>query len=338
LEPHSGARPFGRRSHAWVRVAVFALATCGLATNTVAGTDVLEWIPSDTRVIVEIDPQQAQAQPAACAALGLDLLLERIAAHRLPIEQRRGQTIAFIEEGGVARPVVFTRGTAGLEHDMARIRGAKLESVGGRTLYAAPTGAEWTLTQIAPDCVLEGPRQTVRALVDHVAGKRPTLATTPAAAAARRLRGATNAGTTPLTLVYFAPEGGTGVYTALQDLDRTLGSELARSVASYQSALGILGSTLGARVDLAEQPGVLAASLRLVMPSPVAANLASISLQAGKDMARMASQNAVDAGTLSAADGEVLAGALESMQTQTDGDVVVVRLRIADAIVPHDPR
>lgn len=318
--------------------AVAVVVVCSRAAAALAGTDVLAWLPEDTRVVVDVDPRQVEAQPAVCVALGLDALLARAAARQLPGEQRRVQTIAYIEEGRAARPVVFTTGTKGLEHDVARIRGAKLEAVGGRSLYAGPSGGDWVLTAIAPDCLLEGPRQTVRALVDHAAGKRPTLATSSAAAAARRLRVAATERTTPLTLVYFAPEGGTGVYPALQDLDRTLGSEISRSVASYQSAIQILGRTLGARLDLAEQPGALATTLRLVMPSPMAANLASVSLQAGKDMARMASRNAVDAGSMSSTDAEILAGALETMQTQADGNQVVVRLRIADAIVTQDPR
>jgi len=322
----------------WMGAVVLGVATCCGAASALAGTDVLGWLPDDTRVIVDIDPRQAEAQPAVGVALGIDALLARSSARKLPPEQRRMQTIAYVEEGKAARPVVFTLGTNGLERDVARLRGAKLESVGGRTLYAGTPGGDWVLTAIAPDCLLEGPRQTVRALVDHASGKRPTLATSTAAAAARRLRAAAAPGTAPLALVYFAPEGGTGVYPALQDLDRTLGSEISRSVASYRSALRLLGSTLGARLDLAEQPGVLATVLRLVMPSPVAANLASVSLQAGKDMARMASQNAVDAGTMSAADAAVLAAALETMQAQADGDQVVVRLQIADAIVSQDPR
>jgi hypothetical protein len=62
----------------------------------------------------------------------------------------------------------------------------------------------------------------------------------------------------------------------------------------------------------------------------MAAQIASVSLTAGKDMARAASDAAVQAGSLSESDGAVLSGALQTLQARAEGDLVVVQLRVPE--------
>jgi hypothetical protein len=85
-------------------------------------------------------------------------------------------------------------------------------------------------------------------------------------------------------------------------------------------------------LDVQQDVETLATTLRLVMTNTMVAQIATVSLQAGKDMAKVASDAAVKAGTMSTQDATVLAGALESMQTRSEGDLVTVRLRVADGV------
>jgi len=297
-----------------------------------AATDALAWVPIDTRVVLSIDPQESARQPGVGVALGLDRLLDQLVSQQLPATQRQHLLVAYIREGELARPVAFTIGTSELGRAVERLRGAQLESVGGKVLYASRSSKDWTLVLVGPDCLLEGPRQTVRALLDHAARKLPSVADIPATRPQRRLLALEPEPATALSLLYFAPEGGTTVFAALQDLDRTLGAELGAAVAPYKSALGVLGNTHGGRVDVAQEGEELATTLRLVMPSEAAANLASITLQAGKDMARAASEAAVQAGSLSEADARVLSGALSTLRARSERDWVHVQVRIAEVM------
>ena len=94
----------------------------------------------------------------------------------------------------------------------------------------------------------------------------------------------------------------------------------------------MLGITQGIRLDLRQEGAELATSLWMVMPNPMAAQITSVSLDAGRDMARVAAAGAVKQGSMSASDARALEAALQTMQTSADGDVVKVQLR-----VPQEP-
>jgi len=138
-------------------------------------------------------------------------------------------------------------------------------------------------------------------------------------------------------LVYVAPAEGADLYAVMQDLDRVLGTVLAKSLQPYQKAIQMLGTTQGVRLDLREEAAELATTLWMVMPNAMAAQITSVSLDAGRDMARVAAASAVKQGSMTAGDARILDAALETMRTGADGDVVKVQLRVPQE-PPADPR
>jgi hypothetical protein len=297
-----------------------------------AANEALRWVPDDTRVVLQIDPMRAVQQPKTREALGLDPLLARLAASRLPQDQARTCIIAYVNEGQVARPLAITTSPGSLATAFDKLHGAKVESSGGKSLYASPASKDWVMALVEPNCLIEGPRQTVRAVLEQAAAHGKSLADVPAGQPAQRLLAAPAGSTAPVTLVYLAPGGGSDLFTVLQDLDRILDAEMSATLASYQAPLKMLGPTQGLRLDLQQASGDLQTTLRMAMASPMAAQIASVSLQAGKDMAKSASDAAVSAGKMTADDAGVLASALETMQTQAEGDLVRVSLRVPDGV------
>ena len=326
-------QPTSRTTAGWAGQAILGLLFAGaalLGTAARARADSLHWVPADTRVLFRVDPQNAASQARARAALGLDALLGRLATGSLPSALVQDRVVAYVVEGTASHPVVFTNGTESLARAYEKLHGEKLETAGGMSMHASPTTAGWAMALVEPGCIAEGPRQTLRALLQHVASRGRTVHDLPASSVARRLVDLPASQAAAVGLVYVAPPGGTDLYAILQDLDRTLGAEMSGGLASYQNALKMLGTTQGLRLDVRQDAAALATTLRLVMTNEMVAQIASVSLQAGKDMAKVASDAAVKAGTLSLQDAGVLSGALESMQTRSEGDLVTVRLRVAD--------
>jgi hypothetical protein len=304
------------------------------ATPASAGVDVWGLVPDDTRVVVLVDGEKTASQPQARDALGTESVLARLASRRLPPAERKRQVMVFVQEGAAAHPVVFTLGSQTLANQFTKLCGAKLETAGGKPIHTSgPKG--WVAALLDAESVLEGPRQTVRAVLESQDG---SLAELPASQPARRLLAVTPAASTSVTLLYFAPQGGRKMYDVLQDLDRVLGAEMSASLASYESALNMLGPTQGGRLDLAQQGSELGTTLRLAMPNSMAANLTSVSLQAGKEMARAASDAAVKAGDLTQEEAAVLTEALGTMQSRADGDQVLVRVRVPEAATQQGRR
>jgi hypothetical protein len=313
--------------------ALLALATTvGLASSVIAA-DPLRWIPSDTRVVFQIDPSRADRQPKARQALGLDAVFAKIVAARLPADRVATRIVAYVNEGTAARPLVLTQGTQPFGKSFEKLHGAKLESAGGLAMYASPVAKDWVVVLVEPAALLEGPRQTVRAVLEHAASSGPSLADAPAGKPARQLLGAGGAASpAAVSLVYLAPDGGKDLYAVLEDLDRILDAEMSTALAAYKSPLRMLGTTHGLRLDLDEAREEIDTRLRLAMPNPMAAKIASVSLLAGKDMAKAASDAAVKAGNMTAEDAGILTTALETLESQADGDQVRVRLRVADGV------
>jgi hypothetical protein len=281
---------------------------------------------------LRVNSENAATQARARQALGLDALLGRLATGSLAPAQVKDRVVAYVVEGAASHPVAFTFGTGSLARVYDGLHGEKLETAGGKPMHANPGTPGWAMALVEPGCIAEGPRQTLRALLQHVAAHGRTVGDLPAGSVARRLVDLPSSPLAAVGLVYVGPAGGTDLYSILQDLDRTLGGEISRTLASYQNALKVLGTTQGLRLDVQQDVETLATTLRLVMTNTMVAQIATVSLQAGKDMAKVASDAAVKAGTMSTQDATVLAGALESMQTRSEGDLVTVRLRVADGV------
>lgn len=320
-----------------VRLALALGALVWFGAAPVHALDPLGWIPSDTRVVFEIDPVGAERGPKARQAVGLDELWLKLVTAKIPSERLQQRVVAYIQEGTAASPLTFTFGKASLAETFDRLKGSKLESAGGKSMYAAST-KDWGLTLLEPGCILEGPRQTLRAVLQNAAAHGRMLADLPEGQASRRLLAAPAGPASAVSLVYLAPSGGSDIFAILQDLDRILGAEMSSVLASYQSPLKMLGTTNGLRLDLEQQRQELETTLRLAMPNAMAAQIASVSLQAGKDMAKAASEAAVKAGSMTEQDALVLGAALSTLTTQADGDLVRVHLRVNDAVSPRGER
>jgi hypothetical protein len=317
------------RHAGWKAWSVAAALAGVLATQQARAEDLWRYVPEDTRVVFQVNSPQVDRQPMARDALGTEPILARLVSRRLPATERKRQIVAYVQEGKSAQPVVFTCGSPQLEAAFKKLQGERLESIGGKELHAAgPSG--WAAALLDASCVVEGPRQTLRAVLEGTAAGGKSLAGAAADAPSRRLLGVSPTAPTAVTLFYFSPEGGRSIYQVLQDLDSVLGVEMGASLAAYQSALKMLGETRGLRLDLAQEGDELGTILRLAMPNSMAANLTSVSLLAGKDMARAASDAAVQAGKMTEQDATVLAGALSTLQAEAEGDLVLVRVRVAD--------
>lgn len=314
--------------------ALAAIAVLGLAPAD-AQFDPWSVVPDDTRIVVLVDGTSVDRAPRARDALGSEGLLAKLPSRQLPVAERSRQTIAFVREGQASHPIVLTSGTSGLGKAYARLRGAKVESVAGKDVHAAGNGG-WVSAVLDPSTVVEGPRQTVRAVIEQASSPGKSIASLPADKPARRLLGPGS--THPVSLLYFSPGSGTDLYSILKELDAVLHADMSASFADYQPALKMLGSTQGLRLDLGQDGDELATTLRMAMPNNVAASFASASLQAARDMARAASDAAVQTGKMSEADAGALESALSTLRTEADGDDVLVRARVADPASPRGER
>src|SRR5262245_1415079 len=169
---------------------VIALLSSALTVHPVAAhaaNEALRWVPDDTRVVLQIDPLRAGQQPKTREALGLDPLLARLAASRLPQDQSRTCIVAYVNEGTVARPFAVTTSAGSLATAFDKLHGAKLESSGGKSLYASPAAKDWVMALVEPTCLVEGPRQTVRAVLESASAHGKSLADVPVGQPAQRL-------------------------------------------------------------------------------------------------------------------------------------------------------
>ena len=302
------------------------VGTGSAVAGAAADTDVLRWIPADTRLIFQIDPAGAAAQPRARQALGVDALLARFSAPHLAAAKLRRVTVAYVLQAGTPSPVAFTQGQSPFAADFTPLHGDALDTVAGRKLFATSKGsAGAALALVDPGCIAEGARATLSTVLTQSASVARTLGG-DGHQAARQLLGEPSAA--PVSLLYLAPGDGADLYTVLQDLDRILGGEIAKALQPYQKVIQMLGTTEGVRVDLRQEGAELATTLWMVMPNPMAAQITSVSLDAGRDMARVAAAGAVKQGSMSPGDARALEAALQTMQTGADGDVVKVQLRV----------
>jgi hypothetical protein len=305
-----------------------AIALAAVAGHADEAMNVWRWIPLETRVVVQFDPG-ARDQTRAREVLGVDALSARFV---IPpkMSQSDQVTVAFIPNQGTADLVAFTHGKAALTQDFAKLRGAHLESTAGHSLFGVRSTSGAAI-QLGTHDVVEGPR---RALTDLLQRSQRTAATLAAveSESAQRLVQRPLLTAAPVSLLYIAPPGGADLYAVLQDLDRTFGAEMAAALQPYQKPLQMLGLTHALRLDLRQRGGELETTLWLAMPNRMAAQIASVSLDASRDMVRVAARGAVKSGGMSADDVQLLEEALATLETRADGDLVRVDVR-----VPREP-
>jgi hypothetical protein len=320
-----------------VLVRAAALGAAFGASVADAAGDALRWIPADVRVLVQVDPRLAGRQPKARAALGLDPIVERCATMQRALPEVRRIDIVFVSADGDTTPVAIAHGDGSLAAPFARLHGPQIDAAGGKSIYRDKAWRERSLASPASGCIVEGLHPAVRTLLRGTVAESRTLAAVPADHAARRLLAAP-ADRAAVSLVYLAPAGGRDLFAVLRDLDRMLDAEMTTALAPYRKPIEMLGPTQGLRLDLREEGGELATTLRLLMPNRMAAQIASVSLQAGKDMARVASDAAVRAGNMRRQDAEILDAALETLETEADGDMVRVDVRVPDGVARGSSR
>jgi hypothetical protein len=291
-----------------------------------AGVDVWRWIPAETHVVVQVDPG-APNQARAREVLGVETLLSRFATppRLTKLEQ---VTIAYVPAEAGTGAVAFSHGTHALTSEFARLRGAELETNAGRAMFGvrSPSGAA---AQLEPECVAEGPRPVLSSVLSRAANAAQTLAGIESESA-RRLVQRPAAGAAPVSLLYVAPPGGADLYAMIEELDGVFGAEMRVALQPYQKPLQLLGPTHAARLDLRQDGAELDTTLWLAMPNRMAAQIASVSLDASRDMVRVAARNAVKSGGMTAEDAKLLEAALATLATQADGELVRVSLRVPD--------
>jgi hypothetical protein len=302
-----------------------------------ADVDLTRWLPAGTRVLLQVDPVRAAGQPRTREALGIDAVMATFASPRLEAGKLQRVTVAYVPDSGASQPVAFSQATASLAGDFAHLHGDALETAAGRRMFKPAAGgaagsgagaATGALTLIEPECIAEGPRRALHAVLEQASTLSRALAG-DGHASVRNLLIPSATDPAAVSLVYVAPGDGSDLFSVLQDLDRILGLDMSAGLEQYQKPMQLLGTLNGARLDLRQDGDDLATTLWLAMPNRMAAQIASVSLDAGKDMARVAAQSAVKAGNMTKKDALVLGSALDTMRTSSEGDVVRVSLRVA---------
>jgi hypothetical protein len=320
-------RPARRRGA--ILAALLCITTAAATEARADAADVLQWIPADTRVVIDLQPGASTRQPRAREALGVDALLGATPARRRLAQAAELVTVAFVPVDGSPVPVVFARSAGGLEKLFAELRGESLGRVGAYELHRGASAPSSAVALLSPRCVVEGGPAAVRSVLGQAAGRRD-LDDLPPDGAPRRLF-AMAPGGAPVTLLYLARDGGADLYAICKDLELVLRADLGAALDSYEVPLRMLGTTQGLRLDLHQDRGdEIASVLHLAMPNRMAAQLAQVSLSAGRDLVRMASEAAVKAHTLTATDARLLDAVLGTLQASANGDVVRVQVRLAD--------
>jgi hypothetical protein len=121
------------------------------------------------------------------------------------------------------------------------------------------------------------------------------------------------------------------MHSILQEIDRTLGFGMEPMLGSYKTALRMLGSAHGLRVALRQHGVDYEAGVAIAMPNRMAAQITSVSLEAGASMAQTASDAALRAGKMSRADAAAMAAVLATLRSRSDGDLVHVTAVMRDS-------
>jgi len=316
-----------RRS--WSVGAAAVILVGAVATTRAIEAELLQQIPAETHVVLVMHPESLMATAEIAALIRADAQLKKTWAGRVPPGRIERLAVAYVPRGEQRDRLVVTLGKSTWSAaDLASVRGPKRGVTGSATIYAHRTWTDAAWVQVSPRCIVEGPIEIVSALatpgVKHLDGVTPG---TPAAL----LLAESDAGW-PAALLYVAPDEAMDVHTMLQDLDRTLGFGMEPVLGSYKSALRMLGVAHGLRVTLRDKDPDYEAGLTIAMPNRMAAQIASVSLEAGAGMAAAASDAAVRAGKMSRADAAAMAAVLATLRSRSDGDLVHVTMVMADSV------
>lgn len=322
-------RPATRPRGALVLAALLCFTAATATEARADAADVLQWIPADTRVVIDLQPGASTRQPRTREALGVDALLGATPARRRLAQAAEQVTVAFVPVDGTPAPVVFARSAGGLEKLFADLRGESLGHIGAYELHRGASARGSAVALLSPRCVVEGDPAAVRSVLGQAAGRRD-LDDLPPEGAPRRLF-AMAPGGAPVTLLYLARDSGADLYAICKDLELVLRADLGAALDSYEVPLRMLGTTQGLRLDLRQDRDDIASVVHLAMPNRMAAQLAQVSLTAGRDLVRLASEAAVKAHTLTATDARLLDAVLGTLEASASGDVVRVQVRLADS-------
>lgn len=314
-------------------VVVRGLVACGLAASlavtpcsTVAQEqEARAWLPPGTLVLVSLDRRLLVHQPEAGVLLRIPELESRFVSSRLGAQPVRRFYVAFGSEPNPA-PLALTVGDRPLEPVLARHRGARIGKINNYVLYQS--SANTVLVNVSDRCVLEGRRDVVAAVV--------------APRATRWLDGMSTDGPVypllfpqregwPVSVLYVAPDGGVHLHRILSDIERMLRLGISTSLDAYERPLRLLGDVSALRLDVRQKGRGLVGEFQLAMANRMAAQIASVSLNAGKEMARAGSDAAVRAGTMSEADARILESILDTLEARADGERVHVSVSIPDS-------
>ncbi len=305
---------------------------CGVALWVTAAraieVELLAQLPATTRVLVLIQPETLRSVPEIAELIHSDSQLEGTWAQQVPPAKIARIAIAYVAAGEKRERVVLTLGKAAWSPaDLDRVRGPKRgKTAGGAVIHAhrSQSGAAWF--QAAPRCIVEGPQEilasfaTSQQRLDDLGVDKP---------AARLL--AESDTDWPTALIYVSPDDPVDMHSILQELDRTVGFGMEPMLGSYKTALRMLGNAHGLRVALRQHDEEYEAGVAIAMPNRMAAQIASVSLEAGAGMALTASDAAVRAGKMSRADAAAMAMVLATLRSRSDGDLVHVTVVMPDS-------
>jgi len=291
--------------------------------------ELLAQLPATTRVLLLIQPETLRSAPEIAALIHSDVQLDGTWAHEVAPARVARIAIAYVATGEKRERVVLTLGKAPWSQgDLDRVRGPKRGTTSAGAVIRAHRnvpGAAWF--QASPRCIVEG-RLEILALfagastqqLDGLASDKP---------AARLL--AESDADWPAAVVYVSPDDAVDMHSILQELDRTLGFGMEPLLGSYKTALRMLGNAHGLRVALRQDAEEYEAGVAIAMPNRMAAQIASVSLEAGAGMAQTASDAAVRAGKMSRADASAMAAVLATLRSRSDGDLVRVTVVMRDS-------
>lgn len=139
----------------------------------------------------------------------------------------------------------------------------------------------------------------------------------------------------PGVLYYFAPGGGASLFEAISDLDHIWNLGLSNAVAPYERALGMLGEIRAARAEVWQAGDGFAGRLTLLAPSDAAAKRVQFAFALAQQLGKVVAAAAVQGGSMSPRDGEILGAVLDSMRCEVTDDMVRVDARLDTAIGSH---
>lgn len=290
--------------------------------------------PASARIALDVFPERAAQQHVVDRAFGLQYFMDLYAApQQLGARAERFTLYALrVARGWTYMGVTGAGGRVAA--DFEELRGSRVGTAGSHDLHtyrrgAVSGGAAARLALIGRRAIAEGTEEALRVGL-QVQGSGPDVQAR--LQLERGLRALDDPGGAA-TLVYMAPPEGSTLSEVVADLGALWGSQLTRAVEPYESVLALLGTMRAARADVWQMESDLGVRIVLVAEDAGAAKRAHFTLRTARGLVPMASKAAVRAGSMSAADAEVVADVLQSMQSHVEDDRIHVTLHVPEAAV-----